>query len=140
MVQFLQPLMLALPSLYLAMRMSKVSLGHRCGLLPSIFCHWPSFRLFGLIILAGHSSPMTTSLPLVDLSIELDHVHVCWQRVLVELHLGIFYKFQSSIVYGQLNLSTKNIAIISSMRIRIMSFTICMLFDLFYQWYDMTTW
>jgi hypothetical protein len=30
------------------------------------FCHWPSFGLFGLIILDGHSSPMTTSLPLAD--------------------------------------------------------------------------
>jgi hypothetical protein len=61
------------------------------------------------------------------LPIELDHVHVRWDRVLVELHLGTFYNFQSSFVYDRLNLSTKNIAIISSMRIRIMAFTICML-------------
>jgi hypothetical protein len=33
----------------------------------------------------------------------------------------------------------KNIAIISSMRIRIMPFAIRMLFELFWQWYDMTT-
>jgi hypothetical protein len=33
----------------------------------------------------------------------------------------------------------KNIAIISSMKIRIMSFTICVLFELFRRWYDMTT-
>jgi hypothetical protein len=34
----------------------------------------------------------------------------------------------------------ENIAIISSMRIRIMPFTICMLLELFQQWYDVTTW
>jgi hypothetical protein len=34
----------------------------------------------------------------------------------------------------------ENIVIISSMRKRIMSFTICMLFELFRRWYDMTTW
>jgi hypothetical protein len=33
---------------------------------PSFFHHWPSFKLFGLIILGGHSSPMMTSLPLVN--------------------------------------------------------------------------
>jgi hypothetical protein len=41
-------------------------------------------------------------------------------------HLGTFCKFQSSFIYGRLNLLTKNIAIISSMRIRIMPFTISM--------------
>jgi hypothetical protein len=35
-------------------------------LAPSFFCHWPHFRLFGLIILGGHSSPTMTPLPLVD--------------------------------------------------------------------------
>jgi hypothetical protein len=50
------------------------------------------------------------------LSLELDHVHICREWVLVELHMGTFYKFQSSFVYGRLNLSTENIAIISSMR------------------------
>jgi hypothetical protein len=74
------------------------------------------------------------------LPIELDHVHVCRECVLVELHLGTFYKFHSSFIYGRLNLSMKNIAIISSMRIRIMLFTIRMLFELFQRWYDMTTW
>jgi hypothetical protein len=34
----------------------------------------------------------------------------------------------------------ENIAIISSMRIRIMPFTISILFELFRQWYDMITW
>jgi hypothetical protein len=33
------------------------------------------------------------------LSIELNHVHIHWGRVIVELHLGTFYKFQSSFVY-----------------------------------------
>jgi hypothetical protein len=73
------------------------------------------------------------------LPIELDHVHIRREWVFVELYLGTFYKFQSSFVYGRLNMSMKNIAIISSMRIRIMPFTICMLFELFRRWYDMTT-
>jgi hypothetical protein len=34
----------------------------------------------------------------------------------------------------------KNIAIISSMRLRIMPFTKSMLFELFYRWYGMITW
>jgi hypothetical protein len=34
----------------------------------------------------------------------------------------------------------EDIAIVSSMRIRIMSFTICMLFELFWRRYDVTTW
>jgi hypothetical protein len=34
-------------------------------LAPSFFCHWPSFRLFALIILGGRYSPMMTSSPLV---------------------------------------------------------------------------
>jgi hypothetical protein len=57
---FRAPLMSALPSLYLAMRISKVAFGHRCGLPSSFFCHWLSFGLFG-----SHSSPMTMSLPLI---------------------------------------------------------------------------
>jgi hypothetical protein len=65
------------------------------------------------------------------LPIELGHVHICWERVLGELHLATFWKFQSSFIYGLLNLSTKNIAIVSSMRIRIISFTIRMFFELF---------
>jgi hypothetical protein len=65
------------------------------------------------------------------LPIELDHVHVCWERVLVEFHLETFCKFQLSFVYGRLNLSMENIAIVSIMRIRIMLFIIRMLFELF---------
>jgi hypothetical protein len=72
--------------------------------------------------------------------IELDHVHLRWERVFVELHLGSFCKFQSSFVYGRLNLSTENITIISSIGIRIMPFTIHMLFELFRRRYDMITW
>jgi hypothetical protein len=37
-------------------------------------------------------------------------------------------------------MSTRNIAIVSSMRIRIMPFAIHMLFELFQRWYNMTTW
>jgi hypothetical protein len=74
------------------------------------------------------------------LPIKLDHVHIHRECVLVELHLGAFYKFQPSFVYGRLNLSTKNITIISCMRIRIMPFTISMLFELFWRRYDMITW
>jgi hypothetical protein len=66
------------------------------------------------------------------LPIKLGHVHIHQEWVFVELHLGTFYKFQSSFIYGRLNLLTKNIAIISSMRIRIMSFTIRMLLELFW--------
>jgi hypothetical protein len=44
------------------------------------------------------------------------------------IHLGALRKFQSSFIFDRLNLSTKNITIISSMRIEIMSFTICSLF------------
>jgi hypothetical protein len=66
-----------------------------------------------------------------DLPLELDHIHIHRERVLVELRLGTFRKFQSSFVYGRLNLSMENIAIISSLRIRIMPFAIRMLFELF---------
>jgi hypothetical protein len=51
------------------------------------------------------------------LPIELDRVHVSWERIFVELHLGTLRKLQSSLIYGRLNLSMENIAIISSMRI-----------------------
>jgi hypothetical protein len=34
------------------------------------------------------------------LPFELDHVHICQERVFVELHLGTFNKFQSSFIYG----------------------------------------
>jgi hypothetical protein len=34
----------------------------------------------------------------------------------------------------------ENIAIITSMRIRIMAFTISMPFELFWRWYDLITW
>jgi hypothetical protein len=58
------------------------------------------------------------------LAIELDCVHISWERIFVELHLGTLCKLQSSFVYVRLNLSTENITIISSMRIGIMPFTI----------------
>jgi hypothetical protein len=74
------------------------------------------------------------------LPIELNHIHVHREQVLVKLHLGTFYKFQLSFIYGRLNLSTKNIAIVSSMRIRFMPFIIRMLFEMFWRRYDMTTW
>jgi hypothetical protein len=74
------------------------------------------------------------------LSIELDHVHVRQKWVLIELYLGTFCKFQSSFIYDRLNLSIENIAIVSSMGIRIIPFTIRMLLELFWRWYDMTTW
>jgi hypothetical protein len=62
------------------------------------------------------------------LPIELHCVHVSREWIFVELQLGTLYKLQSSFIYGQSNLSMENIAIISSMRIGSMSFTICMLF------------
>jgi hypothetical protein len=66
------------------------------------------------------------------LSIELNHVHVRPEWVFVELYLGTFYKFQSSFVYDRLNMSTENIAIVSSLRIRIIPFRIRVLFELFW--------
>jgi hypothetical protein len=74
------------------------------------------------------------------LPLDLDYVHIRREWVLVELHLGTFCKFQSSFIYGRLNLLTENIAIVSSMRIRIMPFVIHKLFELFRRWYDMTSW
>jgi hypothetical protein len=74
------------------------------------------------------------------LPIELDRIHVNREQVFIELHLGTLGKLQLSFVYGQLNQLTENIAIVSSMRIGIMSFTICILFELFQRWYDMITW
>jgi hypothetical protein len=62
------------------------------------------------------------------LPIEFDRVHVSQERIFVELHLETLRKLQSFFIYGRLNLSTENIAIISSMRIEIKPFTICMLF------------
>jgi hypothetical protein len=62
------------------------------------------------------------------LPIELDCVHVSQEWVFVELYLGTLRKLQSSFIYGRLNLLMENIAIISSMRIGIMPFIICMLF------------
>jgi hypothetical protein len=49
-------------------------------------------------------------------------------------------KFQLTFIYDWLNLSMENIVVVSSMRIRIMPFTITMLFELFWWRYDMITW
>jgi hypothetical protein len=49
MVRFSRSLMPALPSLYLAMMMSKMAFGRYCGLLLLFFCHWPSFGLSDFI-------------------------------------------------------------------------------------------
>jgi hypothetical protein len=76
---------------------------------------WRPFFSYDDLFTLGH---LDLRWPNQDLlSLELNHVHVCQEWVLVKLHLGTFYKFQSSFIYGGLNLSTKNIAIISSMRI-----------------------
>jgi hypothetical protein len=126
-----------------------VAFGHHCGLPPrsfaighpSDFClDHPrrSFFSYDDLFTLGRLGLRWSNQDL--LPIELDHVHIRQERVLVELHLGTFCKFQSSFIYDRLNLSTKNIAIISSISIRIMSFTIHMFFELFRRWYDMTTW
>jgi hypothetical protein len=141
MVWFLRPLKPALPSLYLVMRMSKVAFGHCCGLPPLIllpfatfwtFCldhpRWPLFSYDGILAL-GRLSQRWLNQDL--LTIKLDHAHVCREQVLIKLHLGTFCKFQSSFIYGRLNPSIENIAIIGSMTLIIMPFTICILFDLF---------
>jgi hypothetical protein len=99
---------------------------------------WRSFFSYDDLLALGRLSLRRPNQDL--LAIELNHVHIHREWVLVELHLGTFYKFQSSFVYARLNLSTKNIAIVSSMRIRIMSFVISLLFELFRRWYDMITW
>jgi hypothetical protein len=44
------------------------------------------------------------------LPLELDRVHVNLGRIFVELHLGICSKFQSSFVYGRLNLIISRIS------------------------------
>jgi hypothetical protein len=150
MVQFSRPLKLALPSLYLAMRMSKVTFGRDHGFLPSIFFHWPFFWIF------RPDHPRMSLLSYDDLfalgrlglrwsnqnflPIELDRIHVSREWIFVELHLWTLRKLQSSFVYGRLNLSTENIAFVSSMRIGILPFTICMLFQLLRRWYNMITW
>jgi hypothetical protein len=54
--------------------------------------------------------------------------------------LGTFCKFQSPFIYGRLNLSMKNIAIVSSLRIQIMPFAISILFEVFRRQYNMITW
>jgi hypothetical protein len=89
---------------------------------------WPLFSYDDLFTLGrlGLRWPNQDLLP-----VELNHVHVRWEWVFVELHLSFFCKFQSSFIYARLNMSTENIAVISSMRIRIMPFTIRMLFELF---------
>jgi hypothetical protein len=75
---------------------------------------WPLFS-FNEIFTLGRLSlvwPYKYLLP-----IEIDHVHVRRERVLVKLDLGTFCKFQLSFIYGRLNLLTENIAIVSTMRI-----------------------
>jgi hypothetical protein len=98
---------------------------------------WPFFPYDNLITL-GQLSLRWLNHDLFP--IELYYVHVHREWFLVEFHLGAFCKFQLSFIYSRLNLLTENIAIISRMRIRIMPFTIRMLFELLRQWYDMTTW
>jgi hypothetical protein len=139
----------ALPSLYLARRMSKVAFRQHCWLAPLILLSLSIIQTFMLdhpqrpffsydnLLSLGHLSLRWSNQNLLPL--ELDHVHIHQEQVLVELHLGTLCKFQSSFIYSQLNLSTEDIAIISSMRIRIMSFIICMPFELFWRRYDVTT-
>jgi hypothetical protein len=88
---------------------------------------WPLFSYDDLFALGrlGLRWPNQNFLP-----IELNHVHVRSEWVFVELYLGTLYKFQSSFVYGRLNMSTENIAIVSSPRIRIIPFRIRVLFEL----------
>jgi hypothetical protein len=149
MVWFSHPLMPALPSLYLVMRMLKVVFGKHYSLplillLSAIlrnFCldhPWRSFFSYDDLLSLGCLGLRWSNQDLLPL--KLNHVHICREWVLVEHHLGTFCKFQSSFVCGRLNLSTENITIVNSMRIRIMLFAICMLFELFWRWYNMTTW
>jgi hypothetical protein len=77
--------------------MLKVAFGRDRGLLLSFFFHRPTSGFFDLIILSrlGLRWSNQDLLPL-----ELDRVHVNLEQIFVELHLGIFSKFQSSFVYG----------------------------------------
>jgi hypothetical protein len=112
------------------------TIGHLLDLLASS-SWWPLFSYDDLLALGllGLRWSNQDLLP-----IKLEHVDVCWEWVFIELHLGTLCKFQLSFIYGRLNLSTEYIAILSSMRIRIMPFIIRMVFELFQQQYDMTTW
>jgi hypothetical protein len=58
---------------------------------------WSLFSYDDLIFLGrlGLRWPNQDLLPL-----ELDHVHIHLEWVLIELHLGTFCKFQSSFIYG----------------------------------------
>jgi hypothetical protein len=85
----------------------------------SLFSYDNLFALGGL----GLRWPNQDLLP-----IELDRVHVSREQIFVELHLGTLRKLQSSFIFDRLNMLTENIAIISSIRIGIMSFIIYMLF------------
>jgi hypothetical protein len=150
MVQFSHPLVLALPSLYLAMRMSKVVLGchYGCALFVLMpldtfwtfwlnHSRWPLFSYNDFLAL-GQLGLRWLKKDLLPLG--LDHVHIHREWVLIELNLWTFCKFESCFVYGQLNLLMENIAIVSSMRIRIMPFTISMPFELFQRQHDIITW
>jgi hypothetical protein len=124
--------------------MLKVAFGRRCSLPPPPLILLPlvilrTFRLdhprrsffsYDNLLSLRHLGLRWLNQNLLPL--ELDHVHIHQERVIVELHLWTLCKFQSSFVYGRLNLSTEDIAIVSSMRIRIIAFTICMLFELFW--------
>jgi hypothetical protein len=141
MVQFSRRLMPALPSVHLAMRMSKVAFGRHCGLPPLVLLPLTILQTFWLdhprrlffsyddLFSLGHLGLRWPNQDL--LPIELDHVYVCREWVFVELQMGAFCKFQPSFIYARLNLSTENIAIISSMRIGIMPITVRMFFELF---------
>jgi hypothetical protein len=85
------------------MRMSKVSFGRFCSLLPSLFRHWPSFRLFWIdhpqrlffsydnLLALGQLGLRWLNHDL--LPIELSHLHVRWGWDFVELHLETFCEF-----------------------------------------------
>jgi hypothetical protein len=89
--------------MYLAVRMSKVAFGRRCGLPPLVLLPFAILQTFQLDhprwLFFSYNDLFTLSrLDLGSsnhdlLPIELDHVHVCREHGLVELPLGLSANF-----------------------------------------------
>jgi hypothetical protein len=119
--------------------MSKVAFGHLCSLpSPLILLPLAIFRTFHLnhppwplfsyddILAFGRPGLRWPNQDL--LPIKLDYVHVHWEMGLCRASFGDFLQILIVLHLWPIEPVDGNIAIISSMRIRIMPFTICMFF------------